>query len=111
MAVVWALWARVERSGSAEAKRIAAAAGRQLVLLSASDWPFLITTGTATDYATERIRGHADDLARLVGMGRCAVEGDTVPADDMEFLERVEARDDLFPEIEAAMRAAAGRVL
>lgn len=35
------------------------AAWRQLCLLSASDWPFLVTAGAAAEYAAERVRTHA----------------------------------------------------
>lgn len=38
------------------------AAWRQLTLLSASDWPFLVAKGTAAAYAAQRVRAH---LARF----------------------------------------------
>ncbi len=40
-------------------------AARQLLLLQASDWPFVVATGGAPDYGTRRVHGHAarfDDL-------------------------------------------------
>jgi 1,4-alpha-glucan branching enzyme len=45
----------------------ARAALAQLLLLAASDWPFLVTTGTAADYAAERFRRHRDRLHELLG--------------------------------------------
>jgi 1,4-alpha-glucan branching enzyme len=42
---------------------------RELLLLQASDWPFLISTGQAKDYATQRFNEHLarfDQLAALV---------------------------------------------
>ena len=99
----WDLWRRAE----AEARRVATAAGRQLVLLCASDWPFLVTTGTAADYATQRIRRHAEDIARLLAMCARALEGEPLEDTERQFLDEIDARDDLFPEMADAMRAAA----
>jgi 1,4-alpha-glucan branching enzyme len=47
----------------------ARAALAQLLLLAASDWPFLVTTGTAADYAAERFRLHRERLAELLAGG------------------------------------------
>lgn len=58
------------------------AAWRQLMLLQASDWPFLVSRDESTQYATERLRAHLDrfdqacrgvDLEGLAGRdGRAA---------------------------------------
>ena len=40
-------------------------AGRELVLMQSSDWPFLITTGTATPYAVRRLKEHIHNFTRL----------------------------------------------
>jgi 1,4-alpha-glucan branching enzyme len=59
--------ARIERlvgrelgEGTPERERLAhlAQACRELLLLQASDWPFLVTTGQAGEYASERFREH-----------------------------------------------------
>jgi 1,4-alpha-glucan branching enzyme len=44
----------------------ARAALAQLLLLAASDWPFLVTTGTASDYAAARFSRHRDRLHELL---------------------------------------------
>ena len=41
---------------------------REALLLQASDWPFLITTGQARDYATERFTHHVERFDRLVAL-------------------------------------------
>lgn len=41
----------------------------QLLLAAASDWPFLVTMGTGSDYAAERFRLHASRLRELVELG------------------------------------------
>lgn len=40
-------------------------AARELLLLESSDWPFLITTGQAGEYATQRFRSHLERFERL----------------------------------------------
>ena len=41
-------------------------AARELLLAQSSDWQFIISTGAAGDYATERFVGHCDALAQLL---------------------------------------------
>lgn len=41
---------------------------RELLLLQSSDWPFLVTTFQAKDYAIERFMGHKDSFWQLVKM-------------------------------------------
>ncbi len=40
-------------------------AARELLLLQSSDWPFLVTTGQARDYAVGRFREHVDRFDEL----------------------------------------------
>ncbi|MFH1085110.1 MAG: 1,4-alpha-glucan branching protein domain-containing protein, partial [Chloroflexota bacterium] len=50
-------------------------AARELLLLESSDWPFLVTTGQAREYAEERFRGHVQrfqELADLLEAGEVA---------------------------------------
>ena len=51
--------ARRTTSGDAFHQRALRQAARELLLASASDWPFLVTTGQAADYAVERFRSHS----------------------------------------------------
>ena len=51
---------------------------RELLLLQSSDWPFLVTTGQAKEYAIERFQSHLvrfDELADALeaGAGAAAV--------------------------------------
>lgn len=45
-------------------------AGRELLLLQSSDWPFLITTGQAKEYATNRFLEHTDRFHQLTDMAQ-----------------------------------------
>ncbi len=101
----WELWAAARDSGEAEARRVAVAAVRQLLLAQASDWQFLITTGSAVDYAADRIRLHTDDLARLVELGRRVLEGHRLDPVESRFVRSVEQRDPLFAELDSVLSA------
>jgi 1,4-alpha-glucan branching enzyme len=46
---------------------------RELLLAQASDWPFLMTSGTATHYAERRLRGHLRNFGRTAGMLRAGL--------------------------------------
>jgi 1,4-alpha-glucan branching enzyme len=49
-------------------KRALRQAARELLLLESSDWPFLVTTGQAKDYATDRFNEHHDRFQELASM-------------------------------------------
>ncbi|HYG34539.1 MAG TPA: 1,4-alpha-glucan branching protein domain-containing protein, partial [Clostridia bacterium] len=40
-------------------------AGRELLLAQASDWPFILRTGTSPDYARKRVKSHLLRFTRL----------------------------------------------
>ena len=58
--------------GHPELQRVLAQATRELLLLQSSDWQFLITTGTARDYAERRVAEHYAEFKRLCEMARSA---------------------------------------
>ena len=68
-------------------KRAADQALRELLLLESSDWPFLVTTGQAGDYATERFRSHAQRLGRSLELAAHATGDDVV---ELRSLERAD---------------------
>jgi 1,4-alpha-glucan branching enzyme len=74
---------------------ILAQAARELLLLQASDWQFIISTGAAADYATRRFLGHAEDLEVLLG----GLEPGSNVAALGEHAERLRQRDDVFPDV------------
>lgn len=70
-------------------------AARELLLAQSSDWPFLVTTGQAKQYAIERFQSHLSRfqrLADLIGEGRDD-EGQRLAAELYE-------RDKVFPRID-----------
>jgi 1,4-alpha-glucan branching enzyme len=74
-------------------ERAARQAVRELLLAQSSDWPFLVTTGQAADYAVERFRSHAHRFRRAAALAR---DGDAIE-DDTE-LRSLEHADNPFPD-------------
>lgn len=69
---------------------------RELLLAQASDWPFLITNGTASDYASMRFHNHASDCERLCTTAeRYATTGE-MSGEDTTHLDECEARNSVF---------------
>jgi 1,4-alpha-glucan branching enzyme len=85
-----------------ELKRVLTQATRELLLLQASDWQFLITTGTARDYAERRVAEHYADLKRLAEMARRLREGEPLSIEAAELLRRLEREDFCFPDLDPA---------
>jgi len=71
-------------------------AARELLLLESSDWPFLITTGQATEYAISRFRSHCERFQRLAQM---AWEGQIDDAALQEVRE-IHRLDNPFPDVD-----------
>jgi 1,4-alpha-glucan branching enzyme len=78
----------------AQTRRALNQALRELLLAQASDWPFIMRTGTAVDYARRRFESHLGRFQRIEAGLR---EG---AGPDPQWLAAVEAADNLFPEID-----------
>ncbi|EKE02873.1 MAG: hypothetical protein ACD_20C00317G0008 [uncultured bacterium] len=68
-------------------------AARENLLVQSSDWPFLVTTWQARDYAVERFRKHQENFERLVTM----IENNNI---DEEYLKSLESIDNAFTKID-----------
>ncbi|HHN74268.1 MAG TPA: DUF1957 domain-containing protein [Acidobacteria bacterium] len=79
----------------AASDRVLAQMAREMMLAQSSDWPFLMSTGTAVDYARRRFIEHVQRFNRLDAM----LESGQI---DEEFLALCEQRDGLFPSLELA---------
>lgn len=69
---------------------------RELLLAQSSDWPFIIHTGTATEYAARRFRDH---VARFHYIAN-AIENNAVSKKELLALEEMDA---IFPAIDFKM--------
>ena len=85
-----------------ETKSLLEKAGRQLLLLQASDWPFVIHTGGAVDYGIERVAGHATRFKRLCDIAEHAAAGRTLTELQKVQVAEADAHDDIFREIDLA---------
>lgn len=73
---------------------------RELMLMAASDWQFLISTWSARDYAELRLSEHWSIFKRLAEMADRMIAGEKPSHGDWEFYSDSKKRDALFPEIE-----------
>src|SRR2546428_13678620 len=81
------------------ARRVVAQLARELLLLEAPDWPFLVTTVAAKDYAEARVKEHVKAFDRLRTMLERANEG-TLDPDDAAWLAGIEERDSPIPDLD-----------
>ncbi len=98
----------VGRPSDALLDRLLSQAGRELLLLEASDWQFLITTVAARDYAEQRVSEHAADFGRLAQLAERRAQLGQLNSGDEQFLAECERRDSLFPDYDWRGHAAAG---
>ncbi len=66
---------------------------KENLLLQSSDWPFLITTWQAKDYATDRFREHVERFEQIADM----IDNGCI---DEAQLKTIESIDNCFPEID-----------
>lgn len=84
-------------SATGELLEVLNQAARELLLLQSSDWPFLVTTGQAKEYASQRFTEHLERFEQLVEIA----ERD-MPLDDQgrKFLASLSERDNPFPTVD-----------
>src|SRR5688572_5317356 len=67
-------------------------AGRELLLAQASDWPFILRTGTSPEYAKRRVKEH---LLRFIALH----EQLTATKVNEQWLAQIESRDNVFENV------------
>jgi len=103
----WSFTASPGWSRAPMLRRVVAQLGRELLLLQASDWQFLITTWAARNYAETRFAEHCADFRRLHEMAGRLRDGGTLSWDEEQFLSTKEAQDFCFPDVAEHIEAAA----
>ena len=88
----------VERYPQADGPTLAVLnqAARELLLLESSDWPFLITTGQAGEYAIERFSDHCERFNELCEQA----EAGGVDRGIADWAGELFERDKVFPDID-----------
>ncbi|HPS19812.1 MAG TPA: DUF1957 domain-containing protein [Candidatus Omnitrophota bacterium] len=76
-------------------KRALNQAARELLLAEASDWPFIMKTGTMVPYAHRRVKLHINRFTRLY-------EDIMTDSVDVDWLKEVEWRDNIFQDMNCA---------
>ncbi len=84
----------------AEVKAVMQRAGRQLLLLQASDWPFVVHTGGAVDYGIQRLSGHATNLNRALAIAQDVAAGKVLTVVQKSELADMDAHDNIFVDID-----------
>lgn len=93
-------WVENEDKRDGELEDLIKQAARELMVLSASDWQFLISTFAARDYAELRIDEHYSDFTKLADIIEKKIDGKGLTSGDRAILEDCQKRDSLFEEIE-----------
>jgi 1,4-alpha-glucan branching enzyme len=73
---------------------------RELLLLEASDWQFLITTGAARDYAEVRFATHHSQFQSVKRIYEAFADTRSIGSEDEARLVAIEVRDGVFPDID-----------
>jgi 1,4-alpha-glucan branching enzyme len=98
----WAAAPAALRGGD-DRRAVLAQATRSLLLAQSSDWQFIMSTGSAADYADQRFMEHAADAAELIA-GLAPARA--VDAAMRRRVETLRAKDDLFPDVLATVERA-----
>ncbi|MFH2056796.1 MAG: 1,4-alpha-glucan branching protein domain-containing protein [bacterium] len=87
-------------SDNSQLVEIVKQAARELMLLSASDWQFLISTWSARDYAELRLTEHHQAFQRLGKLADKLAGGEELTSGERAFVADCGKRDQLFVDIE-----------
>ena len=99
-------WQNNKDKRDEELKHLLEQMGKELLLMSASDWQFLISTFAAKDYAELRISNHYADFKKLAELADKKLQGQKLTPEEQGFLKACESRDELFPEFDMSWFAA-----
>lgn len=80
-----------------EQKELLNQAARELLLLQSSDWPFLVTTGQAKEYASQRFTDHVERFTTVADLAEAA---QPLTESEREFLDALSERDNPFERID-----------
>ena len=80
--------------------RIVQQAGRELLLLQSSDWPFMISTRSTPDHARQRAAFHSANFQQCCSMAERYRTGATIAEEDWTQLAGMEQQDVLFRKLD-----------
>lgn len=85
---------------NAKVKEMMERAGRELLLLQASDWPFVVHSHGAVDYGIQRFAGHATAFERATKIAEDLAGGAELTDIQRIELADMDAHDNIFREID-----------
>ncbi|MBI5376139.1 MAG: DUF1957 domain-containing protein [Candidatus Schekmanbacteria bacterium] len=94
------MYRKVSEQNIEEAKPYMGQMLREILLLQSSDWQFLISTSTASDYAEKRICEHFDNFTKLSKVCENILNGFLPSEDDNQFLDGCISRNGIFSGID-----------
>jgi 1,4-alpha-glucan branching enzyme len=80
--------------------RIVQQAGRELLLLQSSDWPFMISTRNTPDHAQRRVSLHYANFQQCCSMAERYRTGATIAEEDWNKFAAMEQQDALFSKLD-----------
>ena len=80
--------------------RILRQCGRELLLMQASDWPFMIKTWSARDHAERRASFHFNDFQRFRQMAERYITKRPIAEEDWRFLDHMEHHNALVSDLD-----------
>lgn len=83
-----------------EQREVLTDAARQLLLMQASDWPFILHSQAAADYAIQRFAAHATNFDRALSIYERIAAGRTITEVQRAELTDMRVHDDVFAEID-----------
>ncbi len=73
--------------------------GRELLLLQASDWPFMISTQSTPDHAAQRFTLHSENFQHCQLLSQRYISGESIAEEEWQHFEEVERQNPLFPDV------------
>ncbi|MCP4804406.1 MAG: DUF1957 domain-containing protein [Proteobacteria bacterium] len=89
--------------GSSTVRKVLVQAARELLLMQASDWPFVVTTKGAPDYGFKRVSGHASRFDRLCDLAQDLDRGGEPTETQKAQLREAELADSAFADVDLAL--------
>lgn len=90
---------RAKETVSNDVQQLLTQIARELLLLQSSDWPFLISTKTAKDYAEHRFIQHYTTFSKLCTLYYEVLKGNTISEENTQWIETVSSNDNVFQEL------------
>lgn len=97
--LLWDVQRHPDRAAAARAEASLTRAARELLLLQASDWAFVVRTGGAVDYGFRRLAEHITRFERMANLTHDLLQGGTPTRLQEVEMADIDAHDDCFADL------------